>query len=322
MEQDGAWGDHVILCSAANFFETCIRVVSSLSHSRDVIITPHCPVDDSKPLVLGHIHELHYVSLQPAQDVIPFYVLARGEFALEAYQRGLQSGRTFDKRTKILLIGQDSVGKTSLGKNLRGENFNPREPSTDGVKMMPAVKNAGLGAWRNPAFLESTSPFDFKCAELVTKELLSSSPKVKDAELGARRNPVSLESTSAKLVAKKLPDSSPKVKDAGSGAMRNPASLKSTSTDDPKSAELFSNELLSSSPEKSNSALQFTEESFRDESTKAKKAKEESVVKESRTEELRGDDLTHEEVYRNTTESKGKLTTLIRKSFRSILCTY
>ena len=67
MEQDGAWGDHVILCAAANSFGTCIHVVSSLSHSNDVIITPHCPVDESKPLVLGHIHEVHYVSLQPVQ---------------------------------------------------------------------------------------------------------------------------------------------------------------------------------------------------------------------------------------------------------------
>ena len=67
MEQDGAWGDHVILCAAANYFETCICVVSGLSHSHDVIITPHSPVDESKPLVLGHIHEVHYVSLQPMQ---------------------------------------------------------------------------------------------------------------------------------------------------------------------------------------------------------------------------------------------------------------
>ena len=68
MEEDGAWGDHVILCAAANYFETCIRVVSSLSHSNDVIITPHCSVDESKPLVLGHIHEVHCVSLQPVKD--------------------------------------------------------------------------------------------------------------------------------------------------------------------------------------------------------------------------------------------------------------
>ncbi|PFX14998.1 Diacylglycerol kinase theta [Stylophora pistillata] len=67
MEQDGTWGDHVILYAAANSYKTCIRVVSNLSHSNDVIITPHCPVDESKPLVLGHIDELHYVSLQPIQ---------------------------------------------------------------------------------------------------------------------------------------------------------------------------------------------------------------------------------------------------------------
>ena len=65
MEQDGAWGDHLILCAAANCFETCIHVVSSLHN--DVVIRPHSPVDESKPLVLGHIHEVHYVSLQPIQ---------------------------------------------------------------------------------------------------------------------------------------------------------------------------------------------------------------------------------------------------------------
>ena len=73
MEQDGAWGDHVILCAAANCFKTCIHVVSSLSHSNDVIITPHCPVDESKPLVLGHIHEVHYVSLQPVQGTAHYF---------------------------------------------------------------------------------------------------------------------------------------------------------------------------------------------------------------------------------------------------------
>ena len=67
MEQDGAWGDHLILYAAASHFDTCIRVVSSLSHRNDVIITPRCLLDESKPLVLGHIHELYYVSLQPVQ---------------------------------------------------------------------------------------------------------------------------------------------------------------------------------------------------------------------------------------------------------------
>ena len=42
-------------------------------------------------------------------------------------------GSTYDKRVKVLLVGQDRVGKTSLGKALRGEPFNEAELSTEGV---------------------------------------------------------------------------------------------------------------------------------------------------------------------------------------------
>ena len=65
MEKDGTWGDHVILRAAANCYKTPIRVISSLD--RDMIINPDLPVDNTSPLVLGHIHEKHYVSLRPRQ---------------------------------------------------------------------------------------------------------------------------------------------------------------------------------------------------------------------------------------------------------------
>ena len=128
-------------------------------------------------------------------DEIPTYIQERGEAALAAYHRALETGRTYDKRTRILLIGQDRVGKTSLGKCLRGEPFDKDEPSTDGVEMIPPVKNAGAGAWRNPAFLESTSAFDHKCAEVVTKELLSSSTKQSDSARQFTEEPVRDEKT-------------------------------------------------------------------------------------------------------------------------------
>ena len=95
--------------------------------------------------------------------------------ALEAYRRALETGETFDRRTKIVLIGQDRVGKTSLRRYLRGEAFDKDEASTNGIEMISPVKNAGKGAWRNPASLENTSALDHKCAELVAQELLSSS---------------------------------------------------------------------------------------------------------------------------------------------------
>ena len=65
MAADGTctWGDHVILHAAANCFKTCIHVISSLSH--DLTICPEHDVGSSSPLVLGHLHDLHYVSLKP-----------------------------------------------------------------------------------------------------------------------------------------------------------------------------------------------------------------------------------------------------------------
>lgn len=63
MEKDGTWGDHLVLIAAANCFKTHIRVISSLGH--DLIISSDHPVTNSSPLVLGHIHEEHYVSLHP-----------------------------------------------------------------------------------------------------------------------------------------------------------------------------------------------------------------------------------------------------------------
>ena len=95
--------------------------------------------------------------------------------AREAYRRALETGETFDRRTKIVLIGQDRVGKTSLRRYLRGEAFDKDEASTNGIEMISPVKNAGKGAWRNPDPLEKTSVLDHKSAELVAQELRRSS---------------------------------------------------------------------------------------------------------------------------------------------------
>ena len=65
MMVDGTWGDHVILHGAANCFQICIHVISSLPHRHDVMICPEFDVTSSNRLVLGHVYELHYVSLIP-----------------------------------------------------------------------------------------------------------------------------------------------------------------------------------------------------------------------------------------------------------------
>jgi len=65
MNKEGTWGDHLVLLAAANYYRTDIRVISSLG--REVLISPDRPVANTSPLVLGHIHEEHYVSLHPKQ---------------------------------------------------------------------------------------------------------------------------------------------------------------------------------------------------------------------------------------------------------------
>ena len=67
MKANGAWGDHVILFGAANYFETCIHVISSLPNHHDVMICPEYDVTGNNRLVLGLVHELHYVSLIPLE---------------------------------------------------------------------------------------------------------------------------------------------------------------------------------------------------------------------------------------------------------------
>ena len=65
MAKDSTWGDHVVLFAAANHFQTPIRIISSLDH--EIVVQPDRALANTNPLVLGHIHEFHYVSLQPRQ---------------------------------------------------------------------------------------------------------------------------------------------------------------------------------------------------------------------------------------------------------------
>ena len=53
----------MVLIAAANCFKTHIHLISRLVH--DLTISSDHPITNSSPLVLGHIHEEHYVSLHP-----------------------------------------------------------------------------------------------------------------------------------------------------------------------------------------------------------------------------------------------------------------
>ncbi|CAH3180166.1 unnamed protein product [Porites lobata] len=71
-------------------------------------------------------------------SLVPLEIDARGEKAQLAYQSALKDGAVNVYRGRVLLIGQDRAGKTSLKKSLIGLPFNRKEKSTDGIEVDPS----------------------------------------------------------------------------------------------------------------------------------------------------------------------------------------
>ena len=64
---------------------------------------------------------------------------AEGQRAQLAYESALRDGFVNVYRGRILLIGQDRAGKTSLKKSLLGLPFDPKEQSTEGIEVQAST---------------------------------------------------------------------------------------------------------------------------------------------------------------------------------------
>ena len=71
--------------------------------------------------------------------IVPSEIIARGQGAKRAYENALKNGKVKVYRGRIMFIGQDRAGKTSLKKHLLGLPFDPDEQSTDGVDVDPST---------------------------------------------------------------------------------------------------------------------------------------------------------------------------------------
>ncbi|XP_044169022.1 uncharacterized protein LOC114974232 [Acropora millepora] len=70
-----------------------------------------------------------------AGSSVPAEIRGRGPEAERAFQKAMKSGKLKVYRGRIMLLGQDRAGKTSLKKSLLGLPFDPEEESTVGVKV-------------------------------------------------------------------------------------------------------------------------------------------------------------------------------------------
>ena len=71
--------------------------------------------------------------------IVPEEIELQGIEGQRAYLRALRDGSVNVYRGRILLIGQDRAGKTSLKKSLTGRPFNPKEQSTEGIHVDPST---------------------------------------------------------------------------------------------------------------------------------------------------------------------------------------
>ncbi|XP_015778975.1 PREDICTED: uncharacterized protein LOC107356863 isoform X1 [Acropora digitifera] len=86
-----------------------------------------------------HVQEQFiYDSLDDAGSFVPAEIRGRGPRAERAFQRAMQSGKVKVYRGRIMFLGQDRAGKTSLKKSLLGLPFDPKQESTVGVEVDPS----------------------------------------------------------------------------------------------------------------------------------------------------------------------------------------
>ena len=117
--------------------------------------------------------------------LVPREIKAQGPEAKLAYGNALKTGKVKVYRARIMLIGQDRAGKTSLKKSFLGLPFNPEEDSTDGIEVDPSKFEVDIDQvknWKRTDKKLSVSQFAFDLAKMVAKEIQERGKEEDDEE--------------------------------------------------------------------------------------------------------------------------------------------
>ena len=116
---------------------------------------------------------------------VPAEIRGRGPEAEHAFQKAMKSGKVEVYRGRIVLLGQDRAGKTSLKKSLLGLPFDPEEDSTVGVEVdrskceleVDEVQNWMPSKRKKPEMSE----FEKEIARLIVMDLTESKADCSDS---------------------------------------------------------------------------------------------------------------------------------------------
>ena len=117
--------------------------------------------------------------------LVPREIKAQGPEAKLAYGNALKTGKVKVYRARIMLIGQDRAGKTSLKKSFLGVPFDPEEDSTDGIEVDPSKFEVDIDQvknWKRTDKKLSVSQFAFDLAKMVAKEIQERGKEEDDEE--------------------------------------------------------------------------------------------------------------------------------------------
>ena len=117
-----------------------------------------------------------YVEAAKDEDSsVPAEIRGRGREAERAFQKAMKSGKVEVYRGRIILLGQDRAGKTSLKKSLLGLPFDQEEDSTVGVEVDRSKCELEVDEVQNwmPSKLKKgeMSEFEEELARLIAKDL-------------------------------------------------------------------------------------------------------------------------------------------------------
>ena len=94
---------------------------------------------------------------------------AEGQRAQLAYEKALRDGFVNIYRGRILLIGQDRAGKTSLKKSLLGLPFDPKEQSTEGIEVQASTCEIEVEQVKNWHSTHENKPGLLECSDDISR---------------------------------------------------------------------------------------------------------------------------------------------------------
>ncbi|KAL3888019.1 hypothetical protein ACJMK2_000403, partial [Sinanodonta woodiana] len=137
MARDGEWADHVVVVAMARMLQMDIMIVTSSPSSGPENIIAWVvgqTAFQGDPILLGHVWESHYMSLQPIGSLLPEEILSMDNYSIQLYKKALDAGMEKVYNIRVMVVGQFGVGKTTLIKRILDQPVHINEKkSTEGI---------------------------------------------------------------------------------------------------------------------------------------------------------------------------------------------